>query len=390
MNVEFKTDLTIREICEGFVYDENEGKGLYGWAGKLTIQPEYQRNYIYADNGGDREKKVIESVLRGYPLGIIYFVKVDNDKYEILDGQQRITSIGRFITGLFDVKDERGNPISFGSMDPDRRERFLSYKFLIYICEGEEREIKEWFEIINLVGVPLNEQELLNSIYSGPFVTLAKRKFSNSRSSAVSKWAGYIKGNPNRQDFLAAALKWVSRGKVSEYLSAHRYDNNIDEMESYFNAVMSWVTTVFQFKPEKEMKNVNWGELYDKYHGNSYNPKDVEAACKELFKDPFVTNKRGIFEYVLGGFENPRLLSVRVFDVSVKRSAYERQRREAEQRGVSNCPMCVLEDGKNSHRIWEFDEMEADHVTAWSKGGTSVSGNCQMLCVSHNRLKGNR
>ena len=204
MKTTLRTDITIEDICKGFVYNELEGKGLFGLSGRLTIQPEYQRNYIYAD--GKKDVAVIESVLKGYPLGIIYFNKVKEGVFEVLDGQQRITSLGRFLTGKLHIKDEKGMQQYFGGLPSDKQSKILKTELLIYECEGEESEIKEWFETINIAGIPLNEQEKLNAIYSGAFITLAKEEFSNSLNSNVQKWSHYISGSVNRQDYLACAL----------------------------------------------------------------------------------------------------------------------------------------------------------------------------------------
>ncbi len=226
---------TVREMVEGFVYNELEGKGLFGLSGKLTIQPEYQRNYIYAEE--KREVAVIDSLLKGYPLGLIYFVEVEKDKFEVLDGQQRITSVGRFVTGKFEIKDENGNEQTFDSLAANKRKKILEGNLLVYHCEGEESEIKEWFKTINIAGVPLNEQELLNAIYSGPFVTAAKVEFSNSGNNNVQRWSDYIRGTARRQDFLATALAWVSASKnqdSDQYMAAHRFDKRIKELQSYF------------------------------------------------------------------------------------------------------------------------------------------------------------
>ena len=217
------TDITVEEICKGFVYNELEGKGLFGWGGKLTIQPEYQRNYIYAD--GKRDVAVVKSLMNGYPLGLIYFVKTADGRYEVLDGQQRITSFGRYCTetGKFAVKDENGMEQYFSGLAEDIRKKILGAKLTIYVCEGEESEIKEWFKTINIAGIPLNEQELLNAIYSGTFVTKAKEEFSNSQNAYVQKWSAYIAGSVNRQDYLKTALNWVSRGNIDGYMSKQRY-----------------------------------------------------------------------------------------------------------------------------------------------------------------------
>jgi 5-methylcytosine-specific restriction endonuclease McrA len=388
MKTTLRTDITVADICDGFVYNELEGKGLFGLGGRLVIQPEYQRNYFYQEKGGKREQAVIHSLLRGYPIGLLYFNKVGDDRYEVLDGQQRITSIGRFVTNKFAIK-VGGNPMIFDSLPADQKARLLDTKLLIYICEGAESEIKEWFQTINIAGVPLNEQELLNAIYSGPFVTLARAEFSNSQNANLHKWRAYIKGNVNRQDFLACALDWVSKGNISDYMSKHRYDDNIDELKTYFNSVIDWVATVFR-DVYPEMQGVEWGRLYEQYHRTPYDPDAVAEQVRRLYDDPYVRNKRGIFEYVLGGCQDPRLLEVRVFDEAVKRAVYARQTAAAQAAGVSNCPLCAVGHDANRSRIYEYKEMEADHVTAWSKGGASTPENCQMLCKTHNRAKGNK
>ncbi len=388
MKTALRTDITIDEICKGFVYNETEGKGLFGLSGKLTIQPEYQRNYIYADSGGKREQLVIESLLKGYPLGLIYFNTVATDKFEVLDGQQRITSAGRFLADKFAIMDN-GNPQMFSTMPADQQKKIRDSKLLIYECEGAETEIKAWFKTINIAGVPLNEQEFLNAVYSGPFVTKAKEEFSNSQNSNIQQWSAYVKGSANRQDFLATALDWVSRGDVDSYMSAHRNHANINELKNYFNSVIDWVSTVF---PDvlKEMQGLEWGRLYEAYHGKSYNPKKMSDEVQKLDADPYVTNRRGIFEYLLGGSMDRKLLAIRVFDEKVKRSTYAKQTQAVKGKGKSNCPLCAMGHDANKARIYDLDEMDADHVSAWSKGGDSTAKNCQMLCVTHNRAKGNR
>jgi len=388
MKTTLRTDITVADICDGFVYNELEGKGLFGLGGRLVIQPEYQRNYFYQEKGGKREQAVIHSLLRGYPIGLLYFNKVGDDRYEVLDGQQRITSIGRFVTNKFAIM-VGGNPMIFDSLPADQKARLLDTKLLIYICEGAESEIKEWFQTINIAGVPLNEQELLNAIYSGPFVTLARAEFSNSQNANLHKWRAYIKGNVNRQDFLACALDWVSKGNISDYMSKHRYDDNIDELKTYFNSVIDWVATVFR-DVYPEMQGLEWGRLYEQYHRTPYDPDEVAEQVRRLYDDPYVRNKRGIFEYVLGGCQDPQLLEVRVFDEAVKRAVYARQTAEAQAAGVSNCPLCAVGHDAKRSQIYEYKEMEADHVTAWSKGGASTPENCQMLCKTHNRAKGNK
>lgn len=389
MRANLRMDITIEELCEGFSYSELEGKGLFGLSGKLIIQPEYQRNYIYAD--GKKDVAVINSLLKGYPLGLIYFTKNQDDQYEILDGQQRITSIGRYLQGLFAIMDESNHPQYFSSLSEAMREKLKKTTLLIYVCEGEETEIKSWFKTINIQGVPLNNQELLNAIYSGKFVTLAKAMFSNSKNTNIQKWSAYIKGSVNRQDYLETALEWVSCGNIEDYMSRHRNDDNIDELESYFSSVIGWISeTVFKYDVEKEMRGLKWGELYEKYHNLPYDPKAVSKVLRALYADIYVTNKKGIFEYILGGQKDTKLLNVRLFDNATKRAVYAKQTELACSKNESNCPLCALGQDANKSRIWSMNEMDADHVSAWSSGGTSSIENCQMLCRSHNQAKGNR
>jgi hypothetical protein len=383
-----RIDITVAHVCDGFVYNQLEGKGLFGLCGKLTIQPEYQRNYLYADGGGKKEQLVIHSLLNGYPLGLIYFNKVAEDKFEVLDGQQRITSIGRFVTNKFAIMDN-DHPKNFDSLPADQQAKILDSRLLIYECEGTETEIKQWFETINIAGVPLNPQELRNSIYSGPFVTLAKAEFSNSQNANIQKWSAYIKGNVNRQDFLERALDWVSKGDIGGYMSTHRTDKNIKGLKTYFNSVIDWASTVF-VDVLPEMRGLEWGRLYEEYHGKSYDPVKMSDAVKELAADDYVTSRKGIFEFLLGGSVDTKLLNVRVFDPKVKRAAYAKQTQAAQRNGESNCPHCAIGHSANKSRIYKFEEMDADHVSAWTKGGDSSAKNCEMLCTTHNRGKGNR
>ena len=386
MKTTLKTDITINDICKGFTYNALEGKGLYGLSGKLTIQPEYQRNYIYAD--GTRDVAVIESILKGYPLGILYFVKTGENTFEVLDGQQRITSFGRYVIGKFAVKID-GMENYFSGLNEDLQQKILDTKLLIYECEGTETEIKEWFKTINIAGIPLNEQELLNAIYSGKFVTEAKREFSNSQNSNVQKWKAYVKGDVKRQDFLSCALDWVSKGKKEKYMSEHRNSDNINELKTYFTTVIDWISGVFK-SVEKEMCGLKWGELYEKYGKHPYNPDEVDKKLKELYADGSVKKRSGIFEYILGGCVDTKLLEIRVFEDRDKRIVYENQTKLANENQLSNCPLCAISDNVNKTRIWKLSEMDADHVTAWSKGGSTDITNCQMLCITHNRAKGNR
>ena len=351
MKTELHTEWTIEKICEGFVYNELEGRGLYGMNGKLTIQPEYQRNYIYAD--GKKDVAVIDSILKGYPLGVIYFNRREDKQLEVLDGQQRITSIGRFITNKFAIK-INGMEQYFRSLAKDMQEKIQNAKLLIYVCEGQESEIKEWFKTINIAGIPLKPQEVLNAVYSGTFVTLAKAEFSNSQNSNVSKWSSYISGSVQRQDYLCQALEWVSKGNIEEYMSVHRHDDNINELKTYFNAVIDWTDSLFE-QVYPEMSKIDWGRLYEQYHSCPYNSTEISQKVSELYSDEFVRNKKGIFEYILGGCKDSKLLEIRIFDEHDKKTVYERQTQEAKAKGISNCPHCVLENSSNRTKIWTLN-----------------------------------
>jgi hypothetical protein len=387
MKTDLKTEITVSDICQGFVYNEYEGKGLFGLLGKLVIQPEYQRNYIYAD--GKKDVAVIDSLLKGYPLGLIYFVKVSDDKFEVLDGQQRITSFGRFATGKFPIIGSDGVPHYYSGLAEDLKKKIMDAKLTIYECQGTESEIKEWFRTINIAGVPLNEQELSNAIHSGPFVTRAKEEFSNSQNANIQKWNAYISGDVKRQDYLKVALDWVSNGNIDDYMSRHRFDDNINELKAYFTSVIDWISSVFS-DVEGEMRGLLWGELYEKFHSKSYNPLDVHNKLQELYSDFYVKNRKGVYEYILGGCTDTKLLDVRIFDDVTKKTVYTIQTTDAQNRGKSNCPLCAIGNDSNKARIYKIIEMDADHVTAWSNGGATDIKNCTMLCKTHNRAKGNK
>lgn len=387
-----KTELkhyTVRDLVEGFQYSELEAKGLYGLAGKLTIQPEYQRNYIYAD--GKRDVAVITSLLKRYPLGLIYFNVAGPKQLEVLDGQQRITSIGRFVTGKFAIIDENGLPQYFHGISKDKQELIMDSTILVYECEGTESEIKEWFQVINTAGVPLNQQELLNAVYSGPFVTAGKSEFSNGQNAMIQKWSAYVAGTVNRQDYWQRALEWVSGDKdnIATYMSDHRYDTSIDSVKKHFNTVIDWVSTVF-IDVEPEMKGLEWGRLHKEYGNRAYDPKALHEAVRRLYADGYVKNRKGIWEFVLGDETDTKLLEIRVFDEPTKKKVYAQQTKVAEAQGVSNCPLCALSKDANNGKVWKLSEMDADHVEAWSKGGETSISNCQMLCKTHNRAKGNK
>ena len=392
MEAKLVTNITIRELCENFTYNKLEEKGIYGLNNKLIIQPEYQRNYIY-----ESEKKdvaVIESILKRYPIGLFYFNEREDGMLEVLDGQQRITSIGRFAIGKMEIIDEDGVPLDIDALSDEDRELFFSTKILVYICKGTRTDIRKWFETINIAGIKLEKQELWNAVYSGPFVTEAKKVFSNSANSNSQEWRCYIKGDLRRQAYLHTALKWVCHSyrekdgdlAVRKYMQTHRNDTNIKELQDFFDAVIDWIEQHFDVVHD-EMNDVNWGKLFDNYKES---PKPDQNRIEELFNDPYIGVRKNIYEYVLNGEKEKSLLNIRVFKDDVKKVAYARQTSEAKKQGTSNCPLCACGDNNNKTRIWTFKEMDADHVTAWSKGGATDIRNCQMLCKTHNRAKGNR
>ena len=388
MKTTLHIDWTVGDICKGFVYDQNEDKGLFGLDGKLIIQPEYQRNYIYSE--GKKDVAVVESLLKGYPLGLIYFVLNKDGMYEVLDGQQRITSFARFVNHSWPfVIIWKGKERYFKSLDTDEQKKLVESKLTIYVCEGNPSEIKEWFETINMAGVPLVPQELRNASYYGPFVTKARKVFSNARNSNMNRWKTYVRGNPKRQAVLERALDWVSDGDIDGYMALHRNDTDIEELQNYFETVIGWVSSVFDYTGS-EMAGIDWGKLYRKYHGNAYSKDAITGRVNELMADTQVTDKKGIFEFVLGGEKDYKLLNVRVFDEKTKKAVYNRQTKDAKDKNISNCPYCANANNNKSKHIYKFNEMEADHVTAWSKGGLTDISNCEMLCKTHNAMKGNR
>lgn len=388
MKTTLRTDWTVGDVCKGFIYDKNEDKGLFGLNGKLIIQPEYQRNYIYGD--GKKDVAVVESLLKGYPLGLLYFVLNKDGMYEVLDGQQRITSFARFVNESWPFAVEReGKPRYFTSLNEDEKELIKNTPLTIYVCEGTPSEIEAWFETINIAGVPLVKQELRNAAYHGRFVNLAREEFSNAENSNMSRWQTYVKGDPKRQAILETALDWVSEGNIESYMAEHRQDDNIDELKNYFDSVIDWVDSIFDYTGS-EMCGQNWGNIYRTYHGQAYAKNKITERVNFLLSDLQVNDKRGIFEYVLDGEKDPKLLNIRVFDKKTIKAVYDRQTAQARVEEISNCPLCAVGPEANAKRIYRLNEMDADHVTAWSKGGATDAANCQMLCKTHNRAKGNR
>ncbi len=390
MKTTLRTDWTVADICKGFVFDKNEGKGLFGLDGELIIQPEYQRNYIYDADG--RDIAVVESLIKGYPLGLLYFVKNADGKLEVLDGQQRITSFARFVNDShsFSVV-VNGKHRKFDSLDVDLQKKVAQAPLTVYICEGEPSEIQEWFEIINKVGVKLEKQELRNAAYYGPFVTKARAIFSRtSGNSKMARWRTYVAGDPTRQAILERALDWVSHGNIEEYMSEHRHDDDITVLKNNFESIIDWVSLLFD-STDHVMCGQKWGELYERFHGNAYSKEAINKRFNELMDDYYVKDKKGIIEYLLDGEQDTRLLDVRIFDDGIKRKVYKKQTDKAEAKHISNCPLCAQSNNPNlNKKKYTLKEMDADHVTAWSKGGETTEANCQMLCKTCNRSKGNR
>jgi hypothetical protein len=296
------------------------------------------------------------------------------------------------VTGKFAIV-RNGMEQTYTSLPAEERERITSSKLLVYVCTGTESEIKEWFQTINIAGLPLTAQELRNAIYSGPFVTAAKAEFSNSLNALQQKWSAFVKGEPKRQMVLEVALSWVAASKgltIDAYMAQHRTDSGIKELKTYFTTVIDWIDSVFTDSPDDTMRGLDWGRLYETYHTKSYKPAEISTALQELLHDPAVNDRKGIYEYLLGDKSDTRLLNVRLFDAPTKKAAYNRQTSAAQAVTLSNCPLCAVGSNANKERIYKLDEMEADHVAAWSKGGLSTVENCEMLCTTHNRAKGNR
>jgi hypothetical protein len=380
----------VESLCRGFEYSDKDGKGLFGLDGTLTIQPDYQRHFLYEKEG--LEQPVIESLLRGFPLGVLYFNKISEDSFEVLDGQQRITSIGRFLRDKFFVLDERGREQYYSSLPADKKDLILKSKILAYHCQGEESEIKDWFEVVNQGGLRLTPQEILNAVYSGPFISEAKRIFSNGNNTNIEVWSTYLTGDFRRQAFLETALEWAAGSKegIKDYLGKHRMESDISSLVKRFEEVIEWVSSTFLEQFDAYMKGLNWGRLWLEYGTTHFDSQEVTRRVRTLIADPYVENKRGVFEFVLGGEKAKNLLGIRVFNPAQKQRQYDIQTAKAKDEGVSNCPHCVIEASSNLTKIWPLNSMEADHVSAWSKGGESIESNCQMLCVTHNRLKGNK
>lgn len=376
--------IKIRDLVED--YEDNEELGVRAYGGRLDVRPPYQREFVYKDKQRDA---VIETLRKSFPLNVMYWAVQPGDTFEVIDGQQRTISICQYVEGDFSIEID-GHQMAFHNLQDDQQEQILDYEIMVYFCEGTDSEKLDWFKTINIAGEKLTDQELRNAVYHGSWVSAAKRYFSKNGCPAYGIASDYMNGSPIRQDYLETAISWINDGKVDEYMRDHQHDSNVNELWLYFKGVIDWVAATFPNKRPQLMRAVKWGPLYNKYKGVSLNTAKLEKRIAMLVGDPDVKNKRGIYEYMLGGETETKLLEVRVFDEKTKLAAYEKQTAVAETDETSNCPMCAMGTNSNATRIYDLGEMDADHVTAWSKGGATDLSNCEMLCVPHNRAKGNR
>ena len=363
-------EVTVGEIVDGYV--NNDELGVRGYGGRLDIRPPYQREFIYNEK---EQQAVITTVLNGYPLNVMYWVRRSDDAecpYEVMDGQQRTLSLCQYVAGKFSYDFK-----NFFNQPEDIKKKILDYRLTVYVCEGEPSEKLEWFKTINIAGEKLTDQELRNAVYTGEWLTSAKLKFSKSNCAAYNLGNKYVNGSPIRQDYLETAISWINDGKIEEYMSVHQHDHNSNELWLYFLAVINWVESTF-IKYRKEMKGINWGLLYNTYKDRQFDTSALEDKIKKLMMDDDVTNKKGIYFYVLT--RNEKYLNIRAFTESQKRAVYERQN--------GNCPHCIAEHREKVH--YELSEMEADHITPWCEGGKTEIDNCQLLCKEHNRRKSDK
>ena len=363
MKIELQ-QIKIRDVVDGYI--NNDEDGVIGFGGKLNIRPKYQREFIYNDK---QQQEVIKTVQNNFPLNIMYWCINKDGSYELLDGQQRTLSICEYIKGNFSVDGKY-----FYTLQDNQQEAILDYPLMVYIWEGENSEKLEWFEISNVQGEKLARQELRNAIYTGEWLSDCKKYFSKSNCIAYKIGEKYMTGTPIRQEYLETVIDWIRQrdgiGTIDDYMGIHQQDHTAKEIKEYYQSIINWIETMF-IKYRKEMKGLKWGLLYNKFHHIDFDPKKLEEQISELMKDEYeeITSKKGIYEYVLSG--DDRSLSIRAFRDSEKRTVYERQN------GI--CPKC----GKH----FDIKDMEADHITPYSKGGHTTTDNCQMLCRDCNRRK---
>ncbi len=357
MKIELK-EISVSELTKG--YQDNEENGVVGYGGKLDIRPPYQREFIYKDKQRDA---VINTITKNFPLNVMYWAVREDGNFEVIDGQQRTISISQFIEGDFAF-----NNRYFHNLQKDEQEQILNYKLMVYFCSGSDSEKLEWFKTINIAGEKLTDQELRNAVYSGSWVSDAKRYFSKNGCPAYGIAGDYLNGSAIRQEYLETTIKWISKDTIEQYMAVHQHEPNANDLWLYFQSVINWVKAIFPIY-RKEMKGIEWGFLYNDYKDNKYDSKKLEKEISELMQDEDVTNKKGIYSYVLTRKE--KHLNIRAFSDNQKREAYERQN--------GTCVVC------GEH--FELSEMEADHIKPWHEGGKTTSDNCQMLCKEDNRRK---
>jgi hypothetical protein len=360
MKIELK-EITVGQLSKG--YKDNAEEGVIGYGGKLDIRPPYQREFIYKDKQRDA---VINTVTKNFPLNVMYWAVRDDGNFEVIDGQQRTISLCQYVAGDFSI-----NGLAFHNLPKDKREQILNYRLMIYLCSGSDSERLDWFETINIAGEKLTNQELKNAVYAGTWVSDAKRYFSKKSRPKIGD--DYLSGIAIRQEYLETAIDWISEGKIKDYMSKHQHDENANELWLYFQAVINWVKATFT-KHRKEMKGVEWGELYNQFKSKKIDVKKLEKEITELMQDDDVSKKSGIYPYVLT--RNEKYLNIRTFTDSQKREAYERQK------GI-----CVAKKAVCGNKHFEIEEMEADHINPWHEGGKTTAENCQMLCKQDNRIK---
>lgn len=363
--------ITIRDLTEN--YKDGGESGVVGYRGRLNIRPAYQREFIYQPKQRD---EVIQTVRKNFPLNTMYWVKTEDDNYELMDGQQRTVSICQYVNGDFSI-DWDGQPRGFHNLTAGEKGQILNYELAIYVCDGTDKEKLDWFNIINIASVPLTKQEIRNATYTGPWLADAKKWFSKTGCPAYTIGNKLVSGTANRQEILEKALKWKSNGQVEQYMSDHQHDKNADELWQYFQAMVDWVNRVFPNQDSgrvKLMKGQEWGTFYNEQKEDELNSQDLEKRLMTLIDDDEVENKRGIYEYLLTGDE--RTLSLRNFDEKTKVKKYE------EQKGI-----CAAKKAICGNVHFKYEEMEADHIIPWSKGGKTEYKNCQMLCRQDNRTK---
>lgn len=355
--------IRVREVIAG--YKDSAEEGVVAFSGNLDVRPKYQREFVY--NGKQRDA-VIKTINQDFPLNVMYWMKKDYGNFEMLDGQQRTISIGQFVNGDFSLDNRY-----FPNLTREEQNQILNYELMIYFCEGTDKERLDWFKTINIAGVKFTDQEVLNAVYTGPWLSDAKLKFSKTNCAAsllASDSGSLLKGSPIRQEYLETALLWINSGKVADYMGKHQHDSDAHVLWIYFQNVIGWVRNSFTIYRE-EMKGVAWGDLYNELKGEEQDSEGLETKIRQLMDNEEVTKKAGIYPFVLTGQE--KHLNLRSFKDNVKREVYERQK--------GACQLC-----KDKKKM-DFSDMEADHIDPWHSGGKTIPGNCQMLCKQCNRTK---